>query len=59
MVPMGTLEDLRVTLLGHRLQESMVTEVEETLGEAGLSPPYPGAVAMSLILVSDILSPLP
>lgn len=32
-----TLEDLSMTLLGHRLQEILVTEVEETLGEAGLS----------------------
>lgn len=32
-----TSGDLRMTLLGHRLQEILVTDVEETLGEAGLS----------------------
>lgn len=37
VVLMKTLEDLRMTLLGRRLQEITVTEAEETLGEAGLS----------------------
>ena len=50
---------LRMTLLGHRLQEGTVRKDEETLGEAGLAPPYPGDAALSLTLASDIQLPLP
>lgn len=53
------LEDLSMTLLGHRSHEGGMKEDGETLGEAGLAPPCPGDVATSLTLASDIQFPLP